>query len=226
VTGDTVTDAISKGKERKNAENLKVFLLKSAKILKRAYFIYAENLNIHQSILQINGICFFLKTIFGRMDWWILLKRSDYGRMMPKRSDFGRIGRKWSDGHQQTNHRSPSFPINPSSFISTSNLPTIRNCCSSVLLEGNTSLRYLYINSRRAPSLPEFCKNCITICFNLSFSSPFNFVYSGTCLVCLAMLSDKCDRGQDHEPLTLNVFVKPDDQNHACMSFGMARKRA
>ena len=24
----------------------------------------------------------------------------------------------------------------------------------------------------------------------------------------------------------MNVFVKPDDQNHACMSFGMARKRA
>jgi len=23
-----------------------------------------------------------------------------------------------------------------------------------------------------------------------------------------------------------NVFVKPNDQNHACMSFGMARKRA
>ena len=24
----------------------------------------------------------------------------------------------------------------------------------------------------------------------------------------------------------INVFVKPNDQNHACMSFGMARKRA
>jgi len=27
------------------------------------------------------------------------------------------------------------------------------------------------------------------------------------------------------EPINLNVFVKPDDQNHACMSFGMAGKR-
>jgi len=30
----------------------------------------------------------------------------------------------------------------------------------------------------------------------------------------------------DREDEILNVFVKPNDQNHACMSFGMARKRA
>ena len=50
-------------------------------------------------------------------------------------------------------------------------------------------------NSLRAPPSPAFWMNCKAICFILSRSSPFTFVYSGNCFVCLAMLRDMVRSG-------------------------------